>query len=148
MNFDVKINCYALFNECVDQTLIDYRNRVSQTGQSMAATHMLEESLYDAFTINLRSVAETLRTKIAKKVELVLFIPDLLLYRLRDISDMTQEGTALQIKDTLKFGILAWWYGSKDAALFQYYQVLFDTALSELRYKTIGTHTVRPYRML
>ena len=29
MNFDVKIDCRALFNECVDQTLLDYRNRTT-----------------------------------------------------------------------------------------------------------------------
>ena len=37
MKFDVKIDCMALFNECMDQTLIDYRNRTTETGQSIAA---------------------------------------------------------------------------------------------------------------
>ena len=45
MNFDVKIDCRALFNECVDQTLLDYRNRTTEAGQSMTATHTLELSL-------------------------------------------------------------------------------------------------------
>lgn len=44
MNFDVKIDCRALFNECVDQTLLDYRNRTTEAGQSMTATHTLELS--------------------------------------------------------------------------------------------------------
>lgn len=44
MKFDVKIDCMALFNECMDQTLIDYRNRTTETGQSIAATHTLDRS--------------------------------------------------------------------------------------------------------
>ena len=47
MNFDVKIDCRALFNECVDQTLLDYRNRTTEAGQSMTATHTLELSLLE-----------------------------------------------------------------------------------------------------
>ena len=41
-----------------------------------------------------------------------------------------------------------WWYGGKDAPLFQYYQILFGNALDDLRSKLIGSHTERPYRML
>ena len=128
MNFDVKIDCRALFNECVDQTLLDYRNRTTEAGQSMTATHTLELSLLDAFMFN--------------------FIPDLLLFRMRDILDMAPEATAIRIKDALKFGMLMWWYGGKDAPLFQYYQILFGNALDDLRSKLIGSHTERPYRML
>lgn len=148
MNFDVTIDCRALFNECLDQTLIDYRNRTTEAGQSMVATHTLELSLLDAFMVNLQSVAETLRARISKNVGLLLFIPDLLKYRLCDIDGMTPEGTAIRIKDTLKFGMLAWWYGGKDAPMFQYYNALFENALADLRNKTIGTHTERPYKML
>lgn len=148
MNFEVTIDCRALFNECVDQTLIDYRNRTTETGQSMTIMHTLELSLLDAFLVNLQSVAETLRGKISRKVRRLLFIPDLLQYRLCDIDGMTAEGTAICIKDTLKFGMLAWWYGGKDAPLFQYYQALFENSLEDLQYKTIGTHTERPYKML
>lgn len=148
MNFDVTIDCRALFNECVDQTLIDYRNRTTEAGQSMTATHTLELSLLDAFMANLQSMAEALRAQISNNVERLLFVPDLLLYRLHDINDITPEGAAIRIKDALKYGMLAWWYGGKDAPLFQYYQVLFENALSDLRSKTIGTHTERPYRML
>ena len=74
MNFDVKIDCRALFNECVDQTLLDYRNRTTEAGQSMTATHTLELSLLDAFMFNLQSVAEALRARISKNVERLLFI--------------------------------------------------------------------------
>lgn len=148
MNFDVTIDCRALFNECVDQTLIDYRNRTTEAGQSMTATHALELSLLDAFMVNLQSVAETLRAQISKNVGLLLFIPDLLQYRLCDIDGITPEGAAIRIKDALKYGMLAWWYGGKEATLFQYYQVLFENVLTDLRSKTIGTHTERPYRML
>ena len=119
MNFDVKIDCRALFNECVDQTLLDYRNRTTEAGQSMTATHTLELSLLDAFMFNLQSVAEALRARISKNVERLLFIPDLLLFRMRDILDMAPEATAIRIKDALKFGMLMWWYGGKDAPLFQ-----------------------------
>lgn len=115
MNFDVKIDCRALFNECVDQTLLDYRNRTTEAGQSMTATHTLELSLLDAFMFNLQSVAEALRARISKNVERLLFIPDLLLFRMRDILDMAPEATAIRIKDALKFGMLMWWYGGKDA---------------------------------
>ena len=66
MNFDVKIDCRALFNECVDQTLLDYRNRTTEAGQSMTATHTLELSLLDAFMFNLQSVAEALRARISR----------------------------------------------------------------------------------
>lgn len=148
MNFEVTIDCRALFNECVDQTLIDYRNRTTETGQSMTVMHTLELSLLDAFMVNLQSVAETLRAKISRKVRRLLFIPDLLQYRLCDIEGMTPEGAAIRIKDTLKFGMLTWWYGGKDAPLFQYYKALFDNSLEDLRYKTIGTYTERPYKML
>lgn len=113
MNFDVKIDCRALFNECVDQTLLDYRNRTTEAGQSMTATHTLELSLLDAFMVNLQSVAEALRARISKNVERLLFIPDLLLFRMRDILDMAPEATAIRIKDALKFGMLMWWYGGK-----------------------------------
>lgn len=148
MNFEVTIDCRALFNECVDQTLIDYRNRKTETGQSMTIMHTLELSLLDAFMVNLQSVAEALRAKISRKVRRLLFIPDLLQYRLCDIDGMSPEGIAICIKDTLKFGMLAWWYGGKDASLFQYYQALFDNSLEDLQYKTISTHTERPYKML
>ena len=148
MNFDVKIDCRALFNECVDQTLLDYRNCTTEAGQSMTATHTLELSLLDAFMFNLQSVAEALRARISKNVERLLFIPDLLLFRMRDILDMAPEATAIRIKDALKFGMLMWWYGGKDAPLFQYYQILFGNALDDLRSKLIGSHTERPYRML
>ena len=57
MKFDVKIDCMALFNECMDQTLIDYRNRTTETGQSIAATHTLDRSLLDTFYVNLHSVS-------------------------------------------------------------------------------------------
>ena len=117
MNFDVKIDCRALFNECVDQTLLDYRNRTTEAGQSMTATHTLELSLLDAFMFNLQSVAEALRARISKNVERLLFIPDLLLFRMRDILDMAPEATAIRIKDALKFGMLMWWYGGKDASM-------------------------------
>ena len=148
MNFDVTIDCRALFNECVDQTLIDYRNRTTEAGQSMTVTHTLELSLLDAFMVNLQSVAEALRARISKNVKRLLFIPDLLLFRMRDILDMAPEATAIRIKDALKFGMLMWWYGGKDAPLFQYYQILFGNALDDLRSKLIGSHTERPYRML
>lgn len=148
MNFDVKIDCRALFNECVDQTLLDYRNRMTEAGQSMAATHTLELSLLDAFMVNLQSVAEALRAHISKNADRLLFIPDLLLFRMHDIFDMGPEATAIRIKDALKFGMLAWWYGGKDAPLFQYYQARFENALGDLRTKSIGSHTERPYRML
>lgn len=62
MKFDVKIDCMALFNECMDQTLIDYRNRTTETGQSIAATHTLDRSLLDTFYVNLHSVSKALRT--------------------------------------------------------------------------------------
>ena len=63
-------------------------------------------------------------------------------------SNMAPEATAIRIKDALKFGMLMWWYGGKDAPLFQYYQILFGNALDDLRSKLIGSHTERPYRML
>ena len=75
MKFDVKIDCMALFNECMDQTLIDYRNRTTETGQSIAATHTLDRSLLDTFYVNLHSVSEALRTALRKQVCEVLFIP-------------------------------------------------------------------------
>ena len=62
MNFDVKIDCRALFNECVDQTLLDYRNRTTEAGQSMTATHTLELSLLDAFMFKVEA-RETDRRK-------------------------------------------------------------------------------------
>ena len=114
----------------------------------MTATHKLELSLLDAFIFNIKSVAEALRARISKNVERLLFIPDLLLFRMRDILDMAPEATAIRIKDALKFGMLMWWYGGKDAPLFQYYQILFGNALDDLRSKLIGSHTERPYRML
>ena len=75
MKFDVKIDCMALFNECMDQTLIDYRNRTTETGQSIAATHTLDRSLLDTFYVNLHSVSKALRTALRKQVCEVLFIP-------------------------------------------------------------------------
>lgn len=45
---------------------------------------------------------------------------------MRDILDMAPEATAIRIKDALKFGMLMWWYGGKDAPLFQYYQILLE----------------------
>lgn len=125
MNFDVKIDCRALFNECVDQTLLDYRNRTTEAGQSMTATHTLELSLLDAFMFNLQSVAEALRARISKNVERLLFIPDLLLFRMRDILDMAPEATAIRIKDALKFGMLMWCMVVR-CPLIQYYQILFE----------------------
>lgn len=68
MKFDVKIDCMALFNECMDQTLIDYRNRTTETGQSIAATHTLDRSLLDTFYVNLHSVSKALRTALRKQV--------------------------------------------------------------------------------
>lgn len=148
MSFEVRIDCLALFNECMETTLLDYRNRTTESGRSMAATHTLEESFYDSFTMQVRSVAEAVRASMMKHVELLLFLPDLLLYRLREMADMTQQGAALRIKDALKYGMLAWWYAGKDAPLFQYYQTLSETALEELRYRTLGTHTQRPSWLL
>lgn len=148
MNFDVTIDCRALFNECVDQTLIDYRNRTTETGLSMAATHTLELSLLDAFMVELQSVAETFQAQFSKNVALLVFIPDLLQFRLYDMDGISPRGAAIRIKDALKYRMLAWWYGGKDAPLFQYYQVLYENQLAELRCKIIGSHTERPYRML
>ena len=87
----------------------------------MTATHTLELSLLDAFMFNLQSVAEALRARISKNVERLLFIPDLLLFRMRDILDMAPEATAIRIKDALKFGMLMWWYGGKDLSLIHIY---------------------------
>lgn len=67
MKFDVKIDCMALFNECMDQTLIDYRNRTTETGQSIAATHTLDRSLLDTFYVNLHSVSKALRTALRNR---------------------------------------------------------------------------------
>ena len=141
MNFDVKIDCRALFNECVDQTLLDYRNRTTEAGQSMTATHTLELSLLDAFMFNLQSVAEALRARISKNVERLLFIPDLLLFRMRDILDMAPEATAIRIKDALKFGMLMWWYGGKDAPLFQFLEMRSMICEANLSVPTPNDHT-------
>ena len=148
MKFDVKIDCMALFDECMDQTLIDYRTRTTETGQSAAATHTLDRSLFDTFCVNLRSVAETLRTVLRKQVGEVLFIPDLLQYRVYLVSGISPERVAVRIKDVLKYGMLCWWYGGRDIPLFQLYRSLYETAVEELRNQIRSTHTERPYCML
>lgn len=119
MKFDVKIDCMALFNECMDQTLIDYRNRTTETGQSIAATHTLDRSLLDTFYVNLHSVSKALRTALRKQVCEVLFIPDLLQYRMYLDPGIPPESIAVEVKDALKYGMLCWWYGGRDIPLFQ-----------------------------
>lgn len=148
MNFEVRIDCGALFNECIDQTLIDNRARTTQTGQSITAALALEPSLRDTFLTHLQTVAEALRARIACNVAGMLCIPDLMILRLDAANGPGAEPTAMRIKDALKCGMLAWWYGGKDAPLFQYYQARFENELDELRSTLIGTHTQRPYRML
>ena len=113
MKFDVKIDCMALFNECMDQTLIDYRNRTTETGQSIAATHTLDRSLLDTFYVNLHSVSKALRTALRKQVCEVLFIPDLLQYRVYLDPGIPPESIAVEVKDALKYGMLCWWYGGR-----------------------------------
>ena len=117
MKFDVKIDCMALFNECMDQTLIDYRNRTTETGQSIAATHTLDRSLLDTFYVNLHSVSKALRTALRKQVCEVLFIPDLLQYRMYLDPGIPPESIAVEVKDALKYGMLCWWYGGRDIPL-------------------------------
>ena len=137
-----------LFNECMDQTLIDYRNRTTETGQSIAATHTLDRSLLDTFYVNLHSVSEALRTALRKQVCEVLFIPDLLQYRVYLDPGIPPESIAVEVKDALKYGMLCWWYGGRDIPLFQLYRSLYETTVERLRDQIRSTHTERPYRIL
>ena len=148
MKFDVKIDCMALFNECMDQTLIDYRNRTTETGQSIAAAHTLDRSLLDTFYVNLHSVSKALRTALRKQVCEVLFIPDLLQYRVYLDPGIPPESIAVEVKDALKYGMLCWWYGGRDIPLFQLYRSLYETTVERLRDQIRSTHTERPYRIL
>lgn len=68
MMYEVRIDIPALFAECMDQTLIDYRNRVNERGQDMAEAETLEPSLRDIFTVNLRSVASALQLVLRRDV--------------------------------------------------------------------------------
>ena len=127
---------------------IDYRNRTTETGQSIAATHTLDRSLLDTFYVNLHSVSKALRTALRKQVCEVLFIPDLLQYRVYLDPGIPPESIAVEVKDALKYGMLCWWYGGRDIPLFQLYRSLYETTVERLRDQIRSTHTERPYRIL
>lgn len=126
----------------------NYRNRTTETGQSIAATHTLDRSLLDTFYVNLHSVSKALRTALRKQVCEVLFIPDLLQYRVYLDPGIPPESIAVEVKDALKYGMLCWWYGGRDIPLFQLYRSLYETTVERLRDQIRSTHTERPYRIL
>ena len=70
------------------------------------------------------------------------------IYRLRDISGLPHDIVAGMMKDVLKYGMLCWWYKSRDGQLFQLYALQQEQAGDALRREVIGSHTQRPYRML
>ena len=78
----------------------------------------------------------------------VLFIPDLLQYRMYLDPGIPPESIAVEVKDALKYGMLCWWYGGRDIPLFQLYRSLYETTEARLRDQIRSTHTERPYRIL
>ncbi len=148
MMYEVRIDIPALFAECMDQTLIDYRNRVNERGQDMAEAETLEPSLRDIFTVNLRSVASALQLVLRRVSAECWMSSSEVIYRLRDISGLPRDIVAGMIKDVLKYGMLCWWYKSRDGQLFQLYALQQEQAGDALRREVIGSHTQRPYRML
>lgn len=145
--YEVRIDIPALFAECIDQTLIDYRNRVNERGQDMAEAETLEPSLVDIFTINLRSVAVALQLMLRKVSAECWFGSSEVIYRLRPLDGVTSETMAVLIKDVLKYGMLCWWYKSRDGQLFQLYALQNELAGDVLRREITGSHMERPYRM-
>lgn len=97
---------------------------------------------------HLHSVSKALRTALRKQVCEVLFIPDLLQYRMYLDPGIPPESIAVEVKDALKYGMLCWWYGGRDIPLFQLYRSLYETTVERLRDQIRSTHTERPYRIL
>lgn len=146
--YEVRIDIPALFAECMDQTLLDYRNRVNERGQDMAEAETLEPSLLDIFTVNLRSVVGALQL-LVRKVSAECWVGSSeVIYRLREIRGTPNDIMAGLIKDMLKYGMLCWWYRTRDAQFYQLYRMQYDVGESALRCEIIDSHTQRPYRML
>lgn len=145
--YEVRIDIPALFAECIDQTLLDYRNRVNERGQDMAEAETLEPSLADIFTVNLRSMAAALQLVLRRVSAECWFHPPELIYRLREIEGVANDTLAVTVKDALKYGMLCWWYKSRDGQLYQLYTLEYDKAEGALRREIIGSHMERPYRM-
>ena len=118
------------------------RNRTIHRGDAYA------RALRDTFYVNLHSVSKALRTALRKQVCEVLFIPDLLQYRMYLDPGIPPESIAVEVKDALKYGMLCWWYGGRDIPLFQLYRSLYETTVERLRDQIRSTHTERPYRIL
>lgn len=144
--FDVTINIGDLFGECMDQTLLDYRERTAESGQSITTTHTMEGTLEDIFRTNLRSVAGAVASTISAGVLGCHFGSENVFFRLKHIHGVPLDIAGSLIKDALKYGMLCWWYKSRDVQLYQFYALEYDNALSDIRRKVIGTHTSRPYR--
>lgn len=145
--FDVKIDWGDLFRECMDQTLIDYRERVTGEGQPIATTHTMDHSLGDIFRVQLRSVAAVVYIAIRAGALFYHFAPWGVTYRMKDVEGVPYDVIGVLVKDALKYGMLAWWYKSRDVPLFQFYTQEHDKTIADIHGKITGSYALRPYRL-
>ena len=145
---DIRIDIPLLFGECVDQTLIDARDRTTEAGVPAAGEVAMDRTLADVFTLNLESVAVQVYRRIRGETEIFRFVPPVVFFRLREIGAQERGAAAVLVRDALKYGMLCWWYGSRDAGLYRLWAARYESALSDLKTAVSGTFARRPYSLL